>query len=59
MYEIHNLMYFYHRIYPASGPSRKCNEPILYYSACVLCVRVSVQNGFIRVVLNDLGLCRR
>ena len=30
MYEIHNLMYFYHRIYPASGPSRKCNEPILY-----------------------------
>ena len=29
MYEIHNLMYFYHRIYPASGPSRKCNEPII------------------------------
>ena len=28
MYEIHNLMYFYHRIYPASGPSRKGNEPI-------------------------------
>ena len=28
MYEIHNLMYFYHRIYPASGPCRKGNEPI-------------------------------
>ena len=28
MYEIHNLMYFYHRIYPASGPCRNCNEPI-------------------------------
>ena len=27
MYEIHNLMYFYHRIYPASGPSRNCKDP--------------------------------
>ena len=34
MYEIRNLMYFYHRIYPASGPCRKGNEPIIMYSAC-------------------------
>ena len=32
MYEIHNLMYFYHRIYPASGPSKNCNEPITEHS---------------------------